>query len=384
MRQLDLDSGLLKTPDDRNPTKYCYYLPMIGQHVSELDTPTLCVDLDAMESNIAAMSDFIGSRGKQWRPHQKCHRSSAIAQLQLAAGAIGVTCATFDEAEVMARGGVTDLLIANMVVGHQQLTRLANLCESADPIFTVDHYAQAELLANAAREVGACPRVIIEVDVGMGRVGIRPGLEALRLYQGICGLEGIRPVGLMGYEGHVLRVTNSDAKRAQIADAMSVLRHTREMILKEQLCCDIVSAGGTGSYQMTSDCEGVTELQAGGGIFGDPFYSNQCGVVGLKPALSVLTTIVSRPTLGRAVVDAGRKAIAADPEMPTIQGYSESMVTQLSAAHGKLDVVGDARDLRIGDRVHLTVGYADFTTMLHRRFVGLRNDHVENVIPIGA
>ena len=357
---------------------------MIGLHISELDTPALCIDLDAMESNIAAMAEFIKSRGKQWRPHQKCHKSPAIAQLQLQAGAIGVTCAKVSEAEVMAAGGVKDILIANMIVGAQKLERVARLCQIADPIITVDHYAQAEALSAVCVQHNVRPRIIVEVDVGMERVGARPGADATRLYKGISGFEGIRPVGIMGYEGHLQRVPDPSTKHNQINQAMSVLRHTRDQILAADLCCDILSAGGTGSYQITSDCDGVTELQAGGGIFGDPFYELQCGVEDLTPALSVLTTVVSRPSLTRGVVDAGRKAIAADPQMPLLRHYPESTVLQLSAEHGKLDLSGDARDLQIGDRTELTVGYSDFTTMLHDQFVGIRNEHVESVFEIAG
>lgn len=357
---------------------------MIDQHISEIDTPALCIDLDALEFNIASMSEFITSRGKQWRPHQKCHKSRKIAQLQLQAGAIGVTCAKVSEAEVMAGGGVRDILIANMIAGRRKLERVASLCKIADPIITVDHYSQAETLSAVCMEHGVQPRVIVEIDLGMERVGSRPGIDALRLYKGLSRFEGIRPVGIMGYEGHLLRIENEEQKRKQIHDAMGVLRHTRDLILNEHLCCDIVSAGGTGSYQITSDCEGVTELQAGGGIFADPFYTEQCGVNGLRPALTVLATVVSRPTLTRGVVDVGRKAIAADPQMPTLRDFPESTVVQLSAEHGKLELAGDARDLRIGSRTHLRVGYSDFTTMLHERFLGLRREHIETVFEIAG
>ena len=355
---------------------------MIGKHVSELDTPALCIDLDAMGANIASMSQFITSRGKQWRPHVKCHRSPIVAAKQIEAGAMGVTCARVSEAEVMATAGIRDILIAHMLVGQSKLKRVAKLCEVADPIVTIDHYAQAEALSKVCLESNVQSRVIIEVDLGMDRVGIRPGAGAAKLRKGIERFKGIKPVGIMGYEGHLLRIVDHNEKRDRINDAMVVLKHTRDMLLNGGFTCDIVTAGGTGSYQFTSDCDGITELQAGGGIFGDPFYSQQCGVEGLMPALSVLTAVVSRPSLGRGIVDAGRKAIAADPAMPILRDYPESEVTQLSSEHGKLELLGDARDLQIGDRTHLTVGYADFTTMLHHQFVGLRNDYVEEILPV--
>lgn len=359
-------------------------MTMLGKHVSELDTPALCIDLDAMDANIASMASLITSRGKQWRPHVQCHNAPAIAQKQIAAGAIGATCATVAEACVMARDGVRDILIANMIVGRSKLERVARLCNIADPIVTIDHYAQAEALSAVCTEFGVWPRVIIEVDVGMQRVGIKPGIEATKLRKGIARLEGINPVGMMAYEGHLLRIVDPDEKRELINNAMTMMRHTRDMMLNDGYACDIVSAGGTGSYQITSECEVVTELQAGGGIFGDPFYASHCGVAGLKPALTVLATVVSRPALDRVVVDAGRKAIPADPVMPLVRDFPESKVTRLTAEHGELEVTGDARDLRIGDRTQLSVGHANLTTMLHSKFFGLRNEHVEAILPIAA
>lgn len=355
---------------------------MIGLHASELDTPALCIDLAAMESNITAMSEFISARGKHWRPHQKCHKSTEIAQMQLQAGALGVTCAKVSEAEVMVRGGVHDVLIANMVVGRPKLERIVHLRKAADIVVAVDHFAQAEALSAVAAEHGVRVRAVVEIDIGMQRVGIRPGVEAVRLYQGISRLPGISPAGLMGYEGHLLRIPDPADKRRQISDAIGVLTHTRDLILNEGLPCDIISAGGTGSYLVTSECDGVTELQAGGGIFADTFYTEQCGVDTLKPALTVLTTVVSRPSLERAIVDAGRKSIAADPHGPSMPDFPGSEVSHLSAEHGWLTLDGEARNLRIGDKIRLRVGYSDFTTMLHSEFIGLRDEHVERIIPI--
>ena len=115
---------------------------LIGTHKQELDTPILCIDLDTMDANMKSMSDFIQSRGKEWRPHQKCHKTPAIAWKQIEYGAIGVTCGKVSEAEVMAAAGIDDILIANMIVGKRKVERVAALCQHADPIVAVGHYAQ--------------------------------------------------------------------------------------------------------------------------------------------------------------------------------------------------------------------------------------------------
>lgn len=354
----------------------------IGTHKSELDTPILCIDLDVMESNIAKMSDFIQSRGKDWRPHQKCHKTPAIAWKQLEVGALGVTCAKVSEAEVMAAGGVQDILIANMIVGRQKHERVASLCHNADPIVAIDHYSQAEALAAVCREFGVECRVIPEIDIGLNRVGVRPGTDTLELCRGIEKLDGIDLVGIMGYEGHLLCIEDQVEKAEKINAAMNVLCNNRDMLLNEGMNCSIVSAGGTGSYQITSDCDGITELQCGGGIFADPLYRLKMGVEGLGYALTVLATVVSRPSLDRAVLDSGRKTLYPDHQMPIVKDWPDAEPTALSAEHCQVRLDGESKNWKIGDKVELVVGYADFTTVLHDQFYGFRNDRLDTVWPI--
>ncbi len=355
---------------------------LLGTPLQDLDTPALCIDLDAMEANIQRMAAWITERGKQWRPHQKCHKTPAIAWKQLEAGAIGVTCAKVSEAEVMAAAGISDILIAHMIVGRPKWERVAALCRHADPIVACDHFAQVEPLAAICRERGVSCRVIVEVNIGLDRVGTRPGPDTLDLAKAISKLEGVELAGIMGYEGHLLRVPDQDEKRQLINESLGVLCHCRDMLLNENLNCEIVSAGGTGSYQITSDYEGITELQAGGGIFADPVYQEQMHVRGLDAAVTVLATVASRPTLDRAILDCGRKTLNPDLMMPTVKNHPQAQVTQLSAEHGKLELQGASQDLKIGDKVELHVPYSDFTTVLHNEFLGIRRGVLETVWPI--
>ncbi|MEC9009701.1 MAG: DSD1 family PLP-dependent enzyme [Planctomycetota bacterium] len=355
-----------------------------GTPQSDLDTPRLCIDLDVMESNIQRMASFMAERGKQWRPHEKCHKTPEIARRQREAGAIGVTCAKVSEAEVMAAGGTTDILIANMIVGAPKVRRVAQLCQTADPIVAVDHFAQAQPLAAACHEAGVTCRVILEINVGLDRVGVLPGRDAIELARATAELDGLELVGIMGYEGHLLRVEDPDEKRTQIEASMKLLEETRDAMRGEGLCCDIVSAGGTGSYQYTSDCPAVTELQAGGGIFADPMYQLQMGVTGLEYGLTVLATVVSRPEKHRAVLDSGRKTLSPDAHLPLVKNHPETEVVRMSAEHCELQLAGDAVDLTIGDKIELIVGYADFTTVLHDHFFACRGGVLEEVWEIAG
>lgn len=362
----------------------------IGHPLAELDTPAYCVDLTVMESNLRLMADWMRERGKHWRPHVKCHKIPEVAQLQHAAGALGVTCAKVSEAMVFASAGIQDILIAHFLVGHHKLTRLVEVRRISDVIATVDHYVQAEALSAAMSAAGMDCRVIIEVNIGLERAGIRPGSDFRDLVRGIRDLPGVRLCGLMGYEGHLLRIPDLDEKRKAIAGAMAVLGECREQMEREGVAVDIVSAGGTGSFQFTADCPEVTEIQAGGGIFGDPFYQQQCLTQGLESALFVLSSVVSRPKLERAILDAGRKSVNPEhcaPQVPTtVSGrpLPDAVVQGLSAEHLTLELGAESQHLHIGDKVRIIPGYADLTTPLHDVLYGIRGDRVELAWPIAA
>jgi D-serine deaminase-like pyridoxal phosphate-dependent protein len=362
-----------------HPTEFTIGFP---KHTS--DTPQLCLDLDAFESNLHAMAQIVKNAGKQWRPHSKCHKSPEVAQLQLNAGAIGVTCAKVSEAEIFAAHGITDILIAHIPVGESRVTRIVTLRESCDVLLTCDHYIQAEKLSQACAKRGVVCRILVDINIGLNRTGVCPGRDAVTLAQGICKLPGLQLVGIMGYEGHVMPMTDPDDKRRAVLESLGILKECRYSFEKQGLKCDIVSAGGTGSLSTAVECDWVTEFQAGGGIFGDPFYTKMPGVTGYRSALTVLSTVVSRPTFNRAVVDAGRKAITAEIHPPLVKDYPDAKVVMHSAEHITLELGPKSRELQIGDRVELIVGYADFTTLLHDEFLCFREDKLEAIWPITA
>lgn len=357
---------------------------LIGREKQSLDTPLLCIDLDRMESNIRAMAEFCQEHGVFWRPHAKCHKNPGIAHREIAAGAIGVTCAKVSEAEVMAAGGVRDILIANMVVGEQKLERVAALAGSCDPIVACDHYAQIEPLAAVCRKRGVSVRVLIEVDIGLNRVGSPPGKPTVELAQAISKLQGVQLAGIMGYEGHLLTISDPEEKRNKINESLAILTHTADMLVQSGIPCDIVSAGGTGSYQITADWPGITELQAGGGIFMDPFYRHKCNVQGLEYALTILATVVSRPQLEKAVLDSGRKTMGWNPEIhaPVVANYPDAIIERMSAEHCELKLGPQSRQLKIGDKIEIIVGYGDLTTILHDDFYCFRKERLEAIWPI--
>jgi D-serine deaminase-like pyridoxal phosphate-dependent protein len=354
----------------------------IGCPVEELDTPALCIDLDAFEANIAKMAALCREHGIQWRPHAKAHKSPQIAQKLVEAGAIGVTCAKLSEAEVMAVGGIRDILVANQIAGPAKMRRLANVARQCDLIVTIDHADQVGPISRAMADAGLNVRAIIEVDIGLHRAGVAPE-HAVELGKLVDAAPGITLAGIMGYEGHLLTLTDLDEKERKIREALGLLVEVRDRYVEAGLPCPIVSAGGTGSYSITMRCPGITELQAGGLIFMDAFYRYRCHVTEFQHALKLYVTVVSRPTPNRAIVDAGRKAHFVDHQPSFVVGYEDSArFTRLSAEHGELELDEPARGLKIGDRLELVPGYSDMTNVLHNEFYGIRNGQVEVIWPL--
>ena len=358
--------------------------PSIGCTPDEIETPFLYLDLDVMDRNIASMVTACQEYGVEWRPHAKCHKQPEIGRQLVNAGAIGLTCAKLSEAEVFAEHGIRDLLIANLLVGNRRCARFAALCQHADPIAVFDHHEQVDRLDEALGSAGQSGRAIIEIDIGMARVGVSPGDAAVTLARRVERARHLRLVGIMGYEGHLLFIDDPDEKRAQIADAIGLLADTRHAMQRDGLCCDIVSCGGTGSFTHTLVQPAVTELQAGGAIFMDAYYRDRCQVSELDFALTLVATVVSHPTTERAIIDAGRKSLSMEIHMPRLRDRPDIAVVGLSAEHGKLDLSHAEEDIEIGQRLHVLPGYADLTNNLHDTFFGFRDGRLERLYPIVA
>lgn len=358
------------------------YTPKPGCSRSEISTPWLCLDLDLFEANVQSMVAACREHNVQWRPHSKCHKSPQIARWLLEAGASGITCATLREAEVMATAGIRDLLIANMIAGPAKVARLVNLIPHADVIVCVDHIDQATAISEAMTAAGQTVRVLIELEIGMNRVGIDPGDDAFRLADQVHQLDGLQLAGLMAYEGHLLTIEDQQEKENVIRTTLSAVVQLKNRLLEADLPCPIVSCGGTGSYPITLQQPGITEIQAGGAIFMDAFYEQACRISGLQHALTVQTTVISLPTPDRAMMDAGHKAMNIGIHCPYVRDRPDLTVAGLSAEHGFITRSPDSPPLKIGQQLELIPGYGDQTNMLHPYFCGFRNDRLEQLIPI--
>lgn len=350
----------------------------IGLAKADLDTPALLVDLDVMEANIATVAAACREHGIGWRPHTKAHKTPEIARMQLAAGAIGITCAKLGEAEVMAAAGIRDILIANQIVGPIKIGRLMALPASADVIVAVDGVANIRDLDAAAKAAGRRLRVVIEVDIGMGRAGVAAGPATVALAREIAACEGLAFAGFMAWEAQTMTIAEPAAKERAVVAAIARLVETAGDCRRIGLEVPIVSCGGTGTFPCCTRQPGITEVQVGGAIFSDIRYREGCHV-DLPFALTVLTTVTSRPTPTRIVVDAGRKAMSFDTAVPQPIGLPAHEPARGSAEHCTVELALASAMPAVGDRLEFVVGYSDTTIHLHEEILGLRRGRVERV-----
>jgi D-serine deaminase-like pyridoxal phosphate-dependent protein len=357
---------------------------LVGMPVSALDTPALLVDIETMDRNIAHIAATMRQHGVRWRPHAKGHKCPTITHRQIAAGAIGVTVAKVSEAEVMAASGVMDILIANQVVGPIKTRRLAALIAAtgADVIVCVDSPANVRELDDAAAAFDVRPRVLVEVDSGMKRCGVAPGEPTVALAKAVDASPHLRFSGLMAWEGHTVSMDEHEMRRDEIVKAIGRLTGAAEAVRAAGLPVDIVSCGGSGTYLHAAPQPGITEVQAGGATMGDGFYRALESPV--EPALTLLTTVTSRPAEDRIVVDAGRRAIDPSQKAPVARGIEGVQAIRFSAEHGVMALDGPTEWPRVGDRIELEVNYTDQAVHLHESLFGIRNGVIAAVWPVAC
>jgi D-serine deaminase-like pyridoxal phosphate-dependent protein len=350
----------------------------------EIPTPALVVDAAAMQRNIERMAAFYEGGTVRLRPHFKAHKTPEIARRQLVAGSCtGLTCATAGEAEVVVREGLTgDILIANQVLGPGKAARVAALVAGgADVKVAVDSQACVDDMAAAAQAAGVEVGVLVDVNVGMPRCGIAPGEPALALARAIDTTPGVRLRGLMGYEGHVVGLEDRAERETRAARSMERLLDTVRMVRGAGLPCEIVSAGGTGTYDITGRMDGITEIQAGSYVLGDTAYAR----LGLpfEQALRVLATVLSRPRPEQCAADAGLKACAVDHGNPSVKDIEGASVLFLSDEHATIALPPDAA-LAPGEAIELWPSHIDPTINLHDVIYALDGDEVTGVWPVTA
>jgi 3-hydroxy-D-aspartate aldolase len=383
--------SLISIGQHRHPWRKSMNAPPaeIGAPIAEIETPALVIDLDAFGRNIAKMAEFSRTTGVRVRPHAKTHKSAEIARRQIAHGAVGQCAQTVGEAEVLVRGGITDVLLSNQVVGQRKLRRLAALAREARIALCFDAPDQVDAAAAVAREFGVEIGGLVEIEVGMERCGIAPGRDAAVLARHIAQSSGLKFRGLQAYHGRAQHLPSYQERAQAIAYAVAAVRETRDALAAATLACEIVGGAGTGTFAIEAASGVYTELQAGSYVFMDTEYARICDKSGgpyreFEHSLFVLASVISTPSADRAIVDAGLKSISGERGPPWVHGRPGMECAGISDEHSKLTMTRGATPPILGDKIWLIPGHCDPTVNLHDWYVGVRNGRVDALWPIGA
>jgi len=345
-----------------------------------IDTPALVLDLDKLDANLEKMSDYFSGVDAELRPHIKTHKCPILAQKQVAAGAIGVTCAKVGEAEVMAKAGIFDILIANQVVSPGKIMRLLDLLNISDVKVAVESLENIAALNAAAESRKTVLKVLIEVDVGMHRCGVTSVKEAVDLAGKVGKMKHIEIAGIMGYEGHIIFTFDRDERIKLGTECMEALVEVKTELEKAGFSIPIVSGGGTGTYDIASNVPGVTEVQAGSYLTMDATYGYLN--MGFEQAVTLMSTVIAVHG-DHVILDCGMKSITSEFGMPQPVGLDGASLASLSEEHGHLNLEGKTK-LKMGDVVELIPTHGCTTINLHDRFYPVRGDLVEGIWEISA
>lgn len=360
-----------------------------GMREDEIDTPALVIELDAFEFNLDTMAAKLAPTGVKLRAHAKTHKSPIIAKLQMARGAVGNCVQKVTEAEVLAWGGIPDILVSNEVVGAAKLARLCALSRIAKVAVCADDAGQVAAIEAAAADAGVRMTVLVEIDVGAARCGVQPGPDAVALAMRIAASKHLIFGGLQAYHGSAQHKRTPAERRTLIGGAVDASRRTMEQLRQQGLECAIVGGAGTGTFEIESQSGVYNEMQAGSYVFMDADYARNLDEAGapvstFRHALFVLSTVMSQAQVGVAALDAGHKAVAVDSGLPTVWQRPDLRYTSASDEHGKLQYGSETGAPKVGEKLRLVPGHCDPTVDKFDWYVGVRKGRVECLWPVAA
>jgi len=360
----------------------------IGMSEDEIETPALIVDLDNFEKNLIIMQKIIAKNGIKLRAHAKAHKSADVAHQQMnIGGAYGFCCQKVSEAEALVNKGLTDILISNQIVELSKINRLVSLSKRAVIRVCVDDLRNVPDLARAAKAQNVVLGCLVEIDVGAGRCGINPTIDAALLARAIADENHLRFDGLQAYHGPAQHYIEASDRENAFKEVIHKVQNTLIEIKNVGLMCPIVSGAGTGTFQLEAASGIFTEIQAGTYCFMDAAYMalkthDGKPAVPFYNALFVLSTIMSAARQGIVICDAGHKSSAVDSGLPKLYGIMGADYVSCNDEHGIINDTNGILDLK--DKIRLIPGHCDPTCNLHDYLVGIRNGIVETVWPITA
>lgn len=357
---------------------------------SELVTPALVLDLDTAEKNFRLLLETLRARGLALRVNVKTHKCLALARWQMQLGASGVCCATLGEAAVMIDGGISGVLIATPMTTPQKIAEVIRLAAKADLLLAVDHPDNVAALSKAAAAAGVTVGILVDVDPGSKRTGVASDEAAIALVQQVAGSPGLRYRGLQCYAGFIQHIENLVERREKNTQVTTRLQRLVERLRSIALAPEIVSGGGTGTFDLDAMAAVFTESQAGSFMFMDVQYEDVWTKDGLtppfEPAMFVQTAVHSASHAGVVTTDAGSKRFATDGGRVIVQTPMPVPVEYKfhGDEHGKIFFADGKTHLTVGDRVECRLPHCDPTINLYDRIHCVRGDVLVDVWPIDA
>ncbi len=348
-----------------------------GLDLADRPTPFLVADLDAVDRNIDRMARFFEGVDADVRPHFKHHKCTQLALAQVAAGAIGITCATPREAAVLVHAGIEDVLVANVLTDPARLASLAESARASRVTVAVDSTTAVDLAAAAAGRAGSTFGVVIEVDIGMRRSGVGSAGEALAIVREVVEREGLEYRGVMAYEGNLVGVEDRAERSAAVHAAFEPIEELVAMLAQEGLAAEIVTGGAASTYRSVCELPFMTEVQAGSYVFMDATYAELAPE--FEPALAVVTTVATARAGRPVVVDVGAKRMATDWGRPALAGFAAEHYAT-SEEHCRFTVTGSLPS--VGERVAVIPAHSCVTVSMHSHIVGCRNGEPVQILDI--
>jgi D-serine deaminase-like pyridoxal phosphate-dependent protein len=355
-------------------------------HISELDTPALLIDLDRLEANLRRVADYCALHRLRLRPHTKTHKSPVIGRMQLDRGAAGLTVAKVGEAEVMLAANPPELLVAYPVVGEQKLRRLINVARKTQVTVALDSLEAAQGLSGAACSAGLTVGVLVEANLGMDRCGLEPGEGLVSFAAAVSGLPGLRLEGVEFYSGHVR--LNTPEGPGQFEEVRRKAAQIREDFQRAGIEAKIISGGSTPTLFHSHEIDAINEIRPGTYVFYDVMQVKAGACAWEDCAATVLTTVVSTPRQGFALIDGGSKTFTSDrlpggePGFGRVVDSPEALFYNMNEEHGYLDLRPSGRTCRVGDRLRIIPNHVCVAVNMHEKMYGIRGEQVVEVWPV--
>jgi D-serine deaminase-like pyridoxal phosphate-dependent protein len=361
------------------------YFPSVGDRLDSLDTPSMIVDLDLMETNIKKLFDSLLPTGLNIRPHLKTTKSAILARKLAAAGAKGCCVAKVSEAEVITAAGFDDILITCEIIGEPKVKRLVELFRKHKSIrIVLDSEVGATAIDDALAQSGIAEpiSVLVDLDVGLRRTGVAAGEPAVSLARHISTLRHLRLIGIQGYEGHLQHLHDREDRKNQCLESMKTLTDTADLLREAGFNIEVVTTGGTGTAEFCATVPGVTELQPGSFIFMDTDYRNAVGTF-YSNSLTLLSTVLSKQGDRQVTIDTGLKSLTTDSGLAECKDprYKHQ---NLGDEHGSLSWEEGTPTLAVGDRVEMIPSHIDPTINLHDFYYAHRKGVIKEIWPVDS